>query len=142
MTRHSENNLENKLPYKDLEALKDLVNDQAVVATTLGELRKAIEYERLGKYVLGHIRSRLQGEGLGCFPAELLDPDHNSTPRQDQTVRVYRLGSTVADLVQAVLDPSPTGDRALRQANEGKDDAAALAAAVTLEKIRELVLDA
>ena len=101
----------------NLTDLGEMVDDETIVIVTLGELRKTIGYERLGKYVLDEIASSLEGEGLGYFPLEtVLD---NPEPRQYQEVRVYRRGKGIGKVIQAVTNPTPAGDRILRE-NSGE----------------------
>lgn len=63
--------------------------------------------------------------GLGHYPAEL--PDW-----QEHQVRIYRLGSPIADLIEAALSPGSEGDIVIREASSGD-------AQKTLSEIRELV---
>ncbi|GAB3261421.1 hypothetical protein [Nocardioides dilutus] len=106
--------------YKDLTDLGEQVDQDTIVVTTLGDLRKAIGYDRLGKYVLDEVASGLEGEGLGCFPVEILK--NNPEPRQWQEVRIYRRGKGVGRLIEAVTAPTVAGDRLLREdAGEGAD---------------------
>jgi hypothetical protein len=114
--------------FSSLEELSDLVNRQQGVATVeMERLRDAYGVRRLGIHVRTAISNRLKGFGLGHFPQEL--PLY-----QWQLVRVYKLGSPVAELIQAVLEPSPGHDEKLRRAAGG--DAEAI-----LQKIRELVCE-
>ena len=55
------------MPIKNISELGNMVDQKTIVVVTLGELRKAIGYERLGKYVLDEISSSLEGDGLGTF---------------------------------------------------------------------------
>src|SRR5690348_8082561 len=113
----------------DLEELGKLVDDDVIVVATLGELRKAIGYDRLGRYVLDELSSRLEGEGLGYFPLEVIDA--NPEPRQQQEVRVYRRGKGVGKVIQAITNPTPAGDRLLREnTGDGAD---------VIQQIRALV---
>lgn len=102
---------------KDISALGKQVDQETVVVLTLGDLRKAIGYERLGKYVLDEISSSLEGEGLGYFPLDVIQA--NPEPRQWHEVRVYRRGKGIGKVIQAVTDPTPAGDRMLRE-NSGQ----------------------
>jgi hypothetical protein len=102
----------------NLTALGTTVDDETVVVVTLGDLRKAIGYDRLGRYVLDELASSLEGEGLGYFPLSMIKD--NPEPRQWQEVRIYRRGTGLSKLIQAVTDPSPSGDRVLRE-NSGND---------------------
>lgn len=73
---------------------------------SLGDLRRELGYERLGKWVIEEIATGLEEDGLGYFPMKYLDPAQNETPRQDQSVWVYEQdGGTRARVINAVLDP-------------------------------------
>ena len=110
------------LSFKDLTELGRMVDEEQVVPVTLGDLRKAepLGFDRLGKYVLDQIASALEGEGLGYFPVEAIE--NNSEPRQWQEVRVYRRGTGIGKLIQAVTNPSPSGDKVLREASTQDSD--------------------
>ncbi len=106
--------------FKNLTDLGKTVDADTIVVATLGELRKAIGYERLGRYVLDELASKLEGEGLGYFPLDVIDD--NPEPRQQQEVRLYRRGKGIGKLIQAITKPTPSGDRLLREnANDGTD---------------------
>lgn len=115
-----------------MKELADWVDEQGGVGpVTLGELRDAVEAEKLGKWVMQRIVQELAAYGLGYFPREALDS--NPTPRQHQEVRLYRKGSNAAArAIEAVLDPSATGDSFL--ADLGSNNAQDL-----LARVRELV---
>ena len=53
------------------------------------------------------ISRSLESYGLGHLPREL-------PPNQEDPVRLYLLGSPVADVIKAVLTPSDKGDDTLR----------------------------
>lgn len=97
----------------NLTELGKRVDDETVVVVTLGDLRKAIGYDRLGKYVLDELSSSLEGEGLGYFPLDMIED--NPEPRQWQEVRIYRRGKGIGKMVQAVTNPTQAGDRLLRE---------------------------
>lgn len=92
--------------FKDLWEL--IENDQGVHVTTMGQLRDRFEYGRLGVNVCGEISSTLASWGIGVFPATL-------PSRQDMSVRLYRKGTPIAELVGAVLAPTNEGDDLLRR---------------------------
>jgi hypothetical protein len=96
-----------------------------VVTFRAGDLRDAFGAGRLSSGVRDGISRGLLGLGLGHYPQEL--PDW-----QDFLVRVYKLGSPIADIIDAVLVPSPAHDEELRQAVHGD-------AAEILQRIRDLV---
>lgn len=109
-----------------MEELRELVESHGGVWTTTMEvLRDAYGKGRLGVHVREGIRNALVGLGLGHFPPKL--PDY-----QEHSVRLYRLGSPVGNLIEAILDLSPERDDQLRQAAGGDD-------AEILQQIRELV---
>lgn len=102
-----------------------------VLAVTLGELRDAVNADRLGKLVMQRISGELAAHGLGYFPADLIDG--NDTPRQYQQVRLYRRGNTTtARAIEAVLSPSGLGDAFLGGLSSN-------GAQATLDRVREIV---
>src|SRR5437867_3952104 len=96
-----------------------------VMTLRAGDLRDAFGGGRLSSGVRAGITRELLGLGLGHYPQEL--PDW-----QDYLVRVYKLGSPIADLIDAVLEPSMGHDEELRQAVRGD-------AADIVQRIRDLV---
>jgi hypothetical protein len=110
------------------EDLRDAVAaNQGLLAISMEQLRDIHGAGRLGVHVRDAISGSLQRYGLGHFPEEL--PAY-----QEQDVRIYQLGTPLADLVHAVLDPKPARDEILRQAagQSGQD---------LIRKIRELVCE-
>lgn len=102
----------------NFKALADEVRDNNdVMAIDLGKLRSTLGYDRLGKTVLRTIANELESVGLGYFPLAILD--ENEYPRQNDTLRVFRRGSAMAEIVQAVLKPTMKGDERLREASAG-----------------------
>jgi hypothetical protein len=63
---------------------------------------------------------------MGHFPAEL--PSNQSQP-----VRVFLLDTPVADVVNAVLNPSPKGDATLRDVDSAHD------VRERLQQVREII---
>lgn len=109
-----------------MENIRTYVDDGGgLAALTMAELRDEHGVSKLGVHVRQNISRELAGHGLGHFPREL--PSHGS-----DEVRVYRLGTPVAELVDAVLEPSDRGDERLREA--ANHDTAAI-----IETIKELV---
>lgn len=99
--------------HDDIKAVKTAVEANGnLLQVTLGELREALGYNRLGVRVLQEIASALSGEGLGYFPLWVLDA--NDTPRYENSLRVYKKGSAVGGAIDAVLEPSNVGDDLLR----------------------------
>ena len=93
---------------KAVEQSKDVLTVQMEV------VRDAFGYDRLGVNVRAEISQKLSGLGLGHYPVEL--PDRQWVP-----VRLYKLGSSVADLIDAILNPSDEHDDELRRAVSGGD---------------------
>lgn len=114
-----------------IETYDDLV--QAVESngdlqtTSMETLRDLHQAGRLGVHVVAGIQDKLASHGLGHFPEPLPNYQH-------ETVRIYKQGSQVAKIVDAVLRPSETGDKVLREA-------ANVDTAEKLQQIRELVCD-
>ena len=115
-----------------MQDVVETVNEAGGVAKfDLGQLRDAVDADKLGKLVMGRISQELAAHGLGYFPRELIDA--NPAPRQTQQIRVYRKGSgPAAKVIEAVLDPNPQGDRYLNEL--AGDDAQQV-----LARVRELV---
>ena len=67
----------------------------------------------------------LESYGLGHLPREL-------PPNQEDPVRLYLLGSPVADVIKAVLTPSDEGDDTLRSVSTSE-------AQEQLHQIRQIV---
>lgn len=114
--------------YSDYEALRKQVEAEGGIHTTTMEtLRELHGAGRLGKHVRDAISGELAAHGMGHLPEEL--PAYQELP-----VRVFRLGTPIADVVNAVAHPSTGGDHVLRQlaAGQGQD---------ILKKIRELVCE-
>jgi len=96
-----------------------------VLTVQMAAVRDAFNYDRLGVNVRVTISEKLGGLGLGHYPTEL--PDRQWVP-----VRLYKLGSPIADLVDAVLNPSEKHDEELRKAVSGGD-------AETIKRIKALL---
>lgn len=103
-----------------------------LAVVTLGQLRDEVGAMRLGKHVLSTIQSHLSAEGLGAFPRTRIDPAYNVQPNQDDEVRLYRLGSSIAELVECIENPTQAGDEVLLETTTG-------AATEIVRRIRELV---
>ena len=114
--------------FRSFEELNELVTrQQGVVTVQMEGLRDALKVKRLGIHVRTQISKRLQGVGLGHFPEPL--PLY-----QDELVRIYKLGSPVAELIQAVLQPSPDHDDRIRRAGGGD-------AETILDQVRAIVCE-
>ena len=111
--------------YDDLGEAID--NDSGIYTTKMGELRDAHGVKKLGVHVGLAISDELLSRGIGTIPREL--PLY-----QEAEIRLYRLGTTTAKVIDAVLSPSAAGDRALREST-GTDSQA------VLKRIRELVCE-
>jgi hypothetical protein len=113
----------------ELDSLEDLekvvVENGNVASVMMWEVRDAYDAERLGVHVRAGIEKALAKLGLGHYPKEIPD-------RQDQVLRVFKLGTPVADLIGAVLTPGEDEDERIREAVGGDE-------AQLLEKVRELV---
>src|SRR6266496_512056 len=114
------------MEFKTLEEVRDAVSkEQGVLTLPMQELRDAYGAGRLGIHVRTNITKALKGLGLNHYPEEL--PEFQHVP-----VRVYKQGSPVGDLIDAVLNPSASHDDELRQASGGGE-------AELVRQIRELV---
>ena len=108
------------------EISKAVTDSQNVLTVTIGELRDVNGSGRLGVYVVEAIRKNLAAKGIGHYPPELpLD--------QWRKVRLFRLGSPVADIISLVMDVDDESNDAKLRAFAAND------AVATLDKIRELV---
>ena len=109
-----------------LQAIKDGVDEAGGVKSfPMWQVRDAYGAGRLGIHVRAGISKALHGLGLGHYPGDLPDS-------QTQFVRLHRLGTPTADLIEAVLHPGPEGDQRLLAASSGEAEA-------VLVKVRELV---
>ena len=109
-----------------LEEIRDSVNNtEGVLTLPMSDVRDAHGAGRLGVHVRTNISKKLRSMGLDHYPKEL-------PSWQDGLVRIYRQGSPIADLIEAVLDPSDEHDEELRNAVGGD-------AQEVLDAIRELV---
>jgi hypothetical protein len=112
--------------FRNIDTLRVAVEQhQDVLTVSMLDLREAVQAGRLGQRVLGTISRALAGRGLGHVPQDL--PNY-----QDREVRVYKLGSPVAEVIEAALQPGDDQDELLREA-------ATREASLTLNKIRDLV---
>lgn len=108
------------------EELKRQVEaNQNVLTVKLELLRDILGVRRLGIHVVAEITRKLSGVGLGHFPSEL-DAD------AWQDVRVFKLGTPVAELITAATSPGETEDQVLRTAAEND-------ATETIDQIKALV---
>ena len=80
---------------------------------------------RLGIHVRSGISKELDGLGLGHYPHVLPDSQY-------EIVRLYKRGSRVADIINAVLRPGDEGDQEIREVSSGE-------ATEVLARVREMV---
>ena len=100
-----------KNPGKAFEDIAQEVDSGAGIALVpMWRLRDAAGFSKLGANVVKTIAGQLDKHSLGSLPPETALPIS-----QNEEVRIYRQGSPVADLVQAVMYPSGKGDQLLRQ---------------------------
>lgn len=109
--------------YNDLRA--SVEGDGGLLTTTMETLKDIQGAGRLGVNVREAISKALASHGLGHLPAEL-------PANQWEEVRLYRLGTLLSDVVDAVAKPSAKGDEVLRTVSSSDSQE-------TLRKIRELV---
>ncbi len=90
--------------------LRQRVEDEGGVTTvTMAELRDIHQVRKLGVHVRENISKQLGSEGLGHIPSEL-------PPNQENEVRLYRLGTAIAELCGAVTNPGAANDAKIRSA--------------------------
>jgi hypothetical protein len=112
------------------DEMKDAVEKNGNVLTvTMEELRNTHGVGRLGKKVIAHIHNGLAGVGLGHVPQELPGDQH-------EPVRLYKMGTPIADAIITVLTPSKQNDAKIKDqfGDGGTEDYGAI-----VQKIRELV---
>jgi hypothetical protein len=120
---------ENMAKFKNFDEVRKAVeaNDNLLVVQMI-ELREAHGASKLGVHVRREIADQLAGAGLGCFP----EPEN--VGYQEENVRVFRRGTPIADVIDAVLRPSDFGDDRLREAAAG-------GGAEKLKQIRAIVCE-
>lgn len=104
---------------------KAVVENEDIYKTSMSALKSIHGAGRLGVHVRDAISRSLESHGLGHIPREL--PAY-----QEEPVRVYLLGSPIADVIKAVLDPSDKGDDTLRSIGSSE-------AQEQLRQIRQIV---
>ena len=120
--------------YKSMKDVAEAAKENGdLMPVTLGDLRESLGYNRLGVRVLAEISQKLANAGLGYFPRAVLDD--NEVPRFDHALRVFTKRSSLGELVQAVLDPTDSGDERLREAATS----GASSAVAALDQIREIL---
>lgn len=111
--------------YEDMRT--QVAANGGLLVTTMEALRDVHGAGKLGIHVRKAIHDALLAQGLGHLPAELPTYQH-------EEVRLFRLGTPIADTISAVLHPSEAGDQVLRQS-------AGSEAQSVLKQIRELVCE-
>jgi hypothetical protein len=107
----------------------DTVHDEVdangnVIACQMERLRDAAGAARLGKWVGDKIHDELRSRGMGHTP---LDTTNGST-----TVLVYKMGTPIERIIDAVQFPSEPGAQVLRSQSDQKS-------AAIIRQIRALV---
>lgn len=105
--------------YKDLDELREIVEQdehKSVFHTHMLGLRDSVGAGKLGKYVRQKISDELKGRGLGHLPSDL--PEN-----QWDEVVIFKLGSKVAKVIDAVQKPNEHSAKVLRElvANTAKE---------------------
>ena len=114
--------------WDNLDAVRDDVfSNDGVICALMAELRDAYHAGKLGVNVVENISKGLASRGLGHSPRKL-------PTDQGCSVLIFGLGSTVADIVNAVAEPSEKGAALLRSVTKSDD-------AEIVKKIKELVCD-
>jgi len=109
-------------------ALRDEVKESGgVLAVNMGRLRDVHGAGKLGNIVVESIAEQLQGVGLGHSPKDL-------PTSQWKQVIVYRNGTSVAKLIDAIINVEEGSDAVIRQFASTEKDADRK----VLRKIREL----
>jgi hypothetical protein len=104
---------------------KSVIQNRGLYTIDMGTLRDIEGAGRLGVHVRDAITRSLESYGLGHLPGTL-------PANQSDEVRLYRLGSSIADIVKAVLSPSSEGDDVLRFVSSSEAEA-------VLRQVRKLV---
>jgi len=109
---------------------QEVENNKNVNTVSMETLREAMGAGKLGVHVRTEISKTLAGMGLGHVPQELPSYQHES-------VRLYKRGTSVGDLIELVLTPGQQHDIKLREqfCEETIDYAGIIA------QIRELVAE-
>jgi hypothetical protein len=112
--------------FKTFEELASLVDrNRGVFTIMMEELRNAYGAGKLGVHIRTGMSDKLRSLGLDHLPEEL-------PLFQEGKARIYRKGSPVGKLIEAVTRLSEDQDQILREAAGGDDT-------VVIQKIRELV---
>jgi hypothetical protein len=109
------------------ELLAKVEANGGILTVTMLELRDAHGAGRLGEHVRSNISNALKSRGFRHYSPDLPGSQYES-------VRIYKAGSPVDELIAAVLTPGQKGDEKIRSAINNTDQE-------VLRKIRELVCD-
>ncbi len=90
------------------ELVQSIANTENVLTLPMGDVRDAWNYGRLGIHVRRQISNDLKGMGIGHYPVNLPEYQH-------EYVRLYKLGTPISDIIDAVLHPSKEHDDQLRE---------------------------
>jgi hypothetical protein len=88
----------------------EVIGNGNILAVTMGRLRDAAGYGRLGKYVVEEIDAKLRGRGLGHTKL--------SVDNQWEIVYVYAMGSDPERILEAARQPSDDGADVIRLATD------------------------
>jgi hypothetical protein len=110
------------------ELLGEVKQNGGVLNVDMGRLRDVHGAGKLGNIVVQAISEELDGQGLSHTPKEL-------PTLQWKQVIIYRNGTPVSRLINAILNVEEGSSDVIRQFTTKNDDAA------TIKKIRELVCD-
>lgn len=119
--------------FSDFSALAAAVDaNGGLLVCTMQQLRELAGYSKLGKYVVQEIIDKLDRNGLSFFHGEEGVAVDELPTYQHQEIRVFKRGTSLAKLIEAVKRPSARGDELLRETGQGDADA-------ILNQIRALV---
>jgi hypothetical protein len=114
------------LMYTSFDELGKAVSSEGGILTLpMWQLRDLNGSGRLGPYVVEAISKELAARGLGHFPSDL-------PQSQWDKVRVFRLGSTIAEIISLVINVDETKDDRLREITSNE-------AAEKLQLVRRIV---
>jgi hypothetical protein len=109
--------------YDELKMAVD--ENQGILTLDMRQLRDIHNADRLGIHVRANISKELASRGLAHYPIDLPD-------RQHEYARIYKQGTSVATLINAVLKVEPQADSVIRKAATSNGSK-------ILDKIRELL---
>lgn len=118
------------MDYKNMQEIANAIPEESLLVVSLGQLRQAAGYERLGRGVLDELSTQLRGQGVDYFPASTVDD--NPQPRATDEIRLVRIADQIGKIVKAVQEPTEAGDEILK--NVSSNEAASI-----LQKVKLLV---